>query len=95
MDSHVRLSHPNSNQGIRILRRGYSFSDGIDARSGELDAGLLFISFQRDPQQFISIQDQLSAGDRLNEFVRHVGSAVFICPPGATRGGYVGETLLG
>jgi deferrochelatase/peroxidase EfeB len=94
LDSHVRLSHPDANQGIRILRRGYSFSDGIDARSGQLDAGLLFISFQRDPDQFTTIQNQLAAGDRLNEFVRHVGSAVFVCPPGARPGGYVGETLL-
>jgi deferrochelatase/peroxidase EfeB len=95
LDSHVRLSHPAANQGVRILRRGYSFSDGIDARSGQLDAGLLFISYQRDPYQFTVIQNQLAAGDRLNEFVRHVGSAVFVCPPGATVGGYVGETLLG
>lgn len=93
--SHVRLSHPHSHGGVRILRRGYSFSDGTDARSGQLDAGLFFISFQRDPRQFITIQDALSAGDRLNEFISHTGSAVFLCPPGARTGGYVGQTLLG
>lgn len=93
--SHVRLSHPDSNGGIRILRRGYSFSDGQDAKTGQLDAGLFFICFQRDPQQFSTIQSQLAAGDRLNQFVQHVGSAVFLCPPGARPGGYVGETLLG
>lgn len=93
--SHVRLSHPDSNQGVRILRRGYSFSDGIDAGSGQLDAGLFFISYQRDPGQFDLIQQRLAAEDRLNAFITHVGSAVFLCPPGARPGGYVGETLLG
>jgi deferrochelatase/peroxidase EfeB len=93
--SHVRLSHPDSNGGVEILRRGYSFSDGTDASSGQLDAGLFFISFQRDPQQFSRIQATLAAQDRLNQFITHVGSAVFLCPPGARAGGYVGETLVG
>ncbi|HEY1590619.1 MAG TPA: iron uptake transporter deferrochelatase/peroxidase subunit [Solirubrobacteraceae bacterium] len=93
--SHVRLSHPDSNGGAEILRRGYSFSEGTDASSGQLDAGLFFISFQRDPKQFSRIQSRLAAQDRLNRFITHVGSAVFLCPPGARPGGYVGETLLG
>jgi deferrochelatase/peroxidase EfeB len=93
--SHVRLAHPDSNGGDKILRRGYSFSDGTDASTGQLDAGLFFISFQRDPKQFSRIQSALAAQDRLNEYVTHVGSAVFLCPPGARPGGYVGETLLG
>ena len=43
----------------RILRRGYSFSDGIDQRTAELDAGLFFIAYQRDPRaQFIPLQDE-------------------------------------
>jgi deferrochelatase/peroxidase EfeB len=37
----------------------------------------------------------LAAQDRLNSFITHVGSAVFLCPPGARPGGYVGQTLLG
>jgi deferrochelatase/peroxidase EfeB len=93
--SHVSVSHPDSNNGVRILRRGFSFSDGVDARSGQLDAGLFFICYQRDPGQFDLIQERLAAEDRLNPFISHVGSAVFLCPPGASRGGYVGETLLG
>jgi deferrochelatase/peroxidase EfeB len=93
--SHVRLAHPDTNGGVRILRRGYSFSDGIDARSGQLDAGLFFISYQRDVGQFDLIQQRLAAEDRLNEYITHVGSAVFVCPPGARQGGYVGETLFG
>ncbi len=32
-----------------LLRRGYSFADGVDPTTGELDAGLFFICFQKDP----------------------------------------------
>ena len=35
------------------------------------------------------------ATDLLNAFIRTVGSAVFAVPPGASPGGYVGETLVG
>ena len=61
----------------------------------ELEAGLFFICFQRDPEkQFIAIQRRLGSHDALNEGISHVGSAVFAVPPGAKPGGYVGETLL-
>ncbi len=77
----------------RILRRGYNYVDGNNPY-GRLDAGLFFLSFQRSPQQFIDLQRTL-ATDTLNEYIRHVGSAIFAVPPGARAGGYIGETLLG
>ena len=95
-DSHVRLASAQENDGIRILRRGYSFTDGVDESLGELEAGLFFICFQRDPaKQFVPLQSRLGSNDALNEYIKHVGSAVFAVPPGAKPGGYVGETLLG
>jgi deferrochelatase/peroxidase EfeB len=95
-DAHIRLAAPSSNSGERILRRGYSFTDGVVEESGELDAGLFFICFQRDPErQFVAVQRRLGASDALNEYIQHTGSAVFAIPPGARPGGYVGETLLG
>jgi len=95
-DAHVRLASPELNSGERILRRGYSFTDGVDESLGELEAGLFFICFQRDPRrQFVPIQRRLGEDDALNEYIKHVGSAVFAVPPGASHGGYVGETLLG
>jgi deferrochelatase/peroxidase EfeB len=91
--SHVRLSRENPEQ--RILRRGYSFTDGMDPERGQLDAGLFFIAFQRDPErQFVPLQRRLAQNDLLSEYIQHVGSAVFACPPGAREGGYVGETLF-
>jgi deferrochelatase/peroxidase EfeB len=95
LDAHIRLAGPASNGGSRILRRGYSYTDGIDPRTGELDAGLFFVAFQRDLERgFVSIQRRLGATDALNEYIVHTGSAVFAVPPGVQRGGFVGEGLL-
>ncbi|MET8802539.1 iron uptake transporter deferrochelatase/peroxidase subunit [Streptomyces sp. NPDC004546] len=86
-DAHVRLAHPDSNNGITILRRGYSFTDGTDGL-GRLDAGLFFLAYQRDVRQgFIPLQRKLSAHDALNEYIQHVGSAVFAIPPGVRDSG--------
>ena len=94
-DAHVRLASATLNQGERILRRGYSFTDGVDESLGELEAGLFFICFQQNPErQFVSIQRRLGQFDALNEYIKHVGSAVFAVPPGAQRNGFVGEPLL-
>ncbi|MEG8275835.1 iron uptake transporter deferrochelatase/peroxidase subunit [Streptomyces sp. AHA2] len=80
-DAHVRLAHPDANHGATILRRGYSFTDGTDGL-GRLDAGLFFLAYQRDVRKgFIPIQRNL-ATDALNEYIQHVGSALFAVPPG-------------
>jgi deferrochelatase/peroxidase EfeB len=65
-----------------MLRRGYNFVDGSDGL-GRLDAGLFFMAYQRDPQrQFVPVQTRLARHDVLNEYIRHVSSGVFACPPG-------------
>ena len=81
-DAHVRLAHPDSNGGIRILRRGYSFTDGTDGL-GRLDAGLFFLAYQHDVREgFVPLQRRLARTDALNEYIQHVGSALFAIPPG-------------
>lgn len=81
-EAHVRLAHPDSNNGVTILRRGYSFTDGTDGL-GRLDAGLFFLAYQRDVRKgFVPLQRNLSKNDALNEYIQHVGSAVFAVPPG-------------
>ncbi len=93
-DAHIRLTNPANNAGATMLRRGYSFDDGIDA-AGQPDLGLFFQAFQTDPHQvFVPIQHKLATSDALRRFIRHEGSAVFAIPPGASRGGFVGETLF-
>jgi len=86
-DAHIRLAAPDTNGGVRILRRGYSFTDGFDDELGQLDAGLFFIAYQRDPQrQFVELQRRLGANDALNEYIKHTSSAVFAVPPGVRSG---------
>jgi deferrochelatase/peroxidase EfeB len=96
LTAHIRLAAPTTNGGIRLLRRGYSFTDGIDSQTGQLDGGLFFVCFQRDPRTgFVPVQTRLAASDALNEYIQHVGSGLFAIPPGISQGGYVGQTLFG
>jgi deferrochelatase/peroxidase EfeB len=93
--AHIRQAAPASNGGQQILRRSYSFADGIDPLTGEIDAGLFFVCFQRDPRrQFVRIQERLSSADTLTgNYLLHTGSAVFACPPGLRPGQHWGEVL--
>jgi deferrochelatase/peroxidase EfeB len=94
-NSHIRLAAPASNANFRLLRRSYSFTDGVDPRTGQLDTGLFFIAYQRHPRrQFVPIQNQLAQHDALNKYIKHVASGVFAVPPGVESSGYLGETLL-
>ncbi|MDO9410412.1 iron uptake transporter deferrochelatase/peroxidase subunit [Patulibacter sp.] len=94
-DAHIRLASPAVNDGQHILRRGYSYTDGIDSRTGQLDAGLFFVAFQQDPhRQFVAIQRKLGVGDALMEYIQHTGSGLFAVPPGVRPGGFVGEGLF-
>jgi deferrochelatase/peroxidase EfeB len=38
--------------------------------------------------------DKMAKFDMLNQFVTHVGSAIFACPSGIREGSFLGETLL-
>ncbi|KAB1646331.1 MULTISPECIES: Dyp-type peroxidase [unclassified Pseudoclavibacter] len=79
---------------VRILRRGYSYDDGVDAE-GVADVGLLFGAWQADiMQQFVPVQQSLADMDLLNQWTVPIGSATFAIPPGCDVGGYVGETVL-
>ena len=78
-----------------LLRRGYSFADGVDPLTGELDAGLFFICFQKDPRtQFIPVQQRLADTDALAEYLVHTGSGIFACPPGIDPGDRWGSGLF-
>ncbi|MBS0220902.1 MAG: Dyp-type peroxidase [Proteobacteria bacterium] len=103
-NAHVRLAAAATNDGAQILRRGYSYNDGVNFtterwppwRQGlEYDAGLFFICYQRDPRSgFIEIFGRMAKFDMLNQFVTHVGGGLFVCPPGATPDRYIGQSLL-
>jgi deferrochelatase/peroxidase EfeB len=103
-NAHVRLASPETNAGAQILRRGYAYENGVAMIAErwppwrhvlELDAGLLFICYQRDPSTgFIKIFDRMSKFDMMNQFVTHVGGGLFVCPPGVAKGRYLAQDLF-
>ncbi|MFC9325876.1 iron uptake transporter deferrochelatase/peroxidase subunit [Kitasatospora sp. NPDC057015] len=93
-DAHVRVAAPASNGGAAMLRRGFSYHDGM-LPDGSPDAGLLFLAFQADPGRgFVPVQRRLARGDGLSRFLRHEASGLYAVPPGAPEDGYVGQALL-
>ena len=102
--SHVRLAAPESNGGAQILRRPYSYNDGVNFtaerwppwRQGmEYDAGLFFMSYQRDPRTgFIKIFEKMAKLDMMNQFATHVGGGLFACPGGIEEGKFIGQKLF-
>jgi deferrochelatase/peroxidase EfeB len=103
-NSHAAMSAPQNNGGTQILRRAYSYDNGIAAIAERwppwrqivtFDAGLLFQCYQRDPRTgFIELFSKMAQTDMLNQFTTHVGSGLFACPSGAPPGGFVGQDLF-
>jgi deferrochelatase/peroxidase EfeB len=103
-NSHLSIAAPANNDGAQILRRGYSYNDGVNFtaerwppwRQGlEHDAGLFFICYQRDPRTgFVKIFSKMAKLDMMNQFVTHVGGGLFACPPGVKQGEYIGQRLF-
>lgn len=94
LDAHARITRPDQNGGAAMLRRPFSYHDGIDA-DGVPDAGLLFICWQADPLRgFVTVQRKLDRGDALSRFIRHEASGLYAVPGGAAEGEYVGQRLL-
>jgi deferrochelatase/peroxidase EfeB len=102
--AHVRFAAAATNDGAQILRRPYSYNDGVNFtaerwppwRQGmEYDAGLFFICYQRDPRTgFIKIFDKMSKFDMLNQFATHTGGGLFACPSGIAKGEFIGQRLF-
>ena len=85
-DAHIAVVSPEQNQGRRMLRRGYNYTDGSDSL-GQLQTGLFFIAFVRDPRtNFYPILDRMTKSDALQEYLKHEASALFAIPPGIEKG---------
>lgn len=103
-NSHVRLAAAENNDGARILRRAYSYNDGVNytaerwppwKQGMEFDAGLLFVCYQRDPRTgFIKIFERMAKFDMMNQFITNTGSALFACPGGVEKGEFIGQALF-
>ncbi|MFI9272906.1 Dyp-type peroxidase [Kitasatospora sp. NPDC052896] len=105
LDSHIRLSAAALNGGSQILRRSYSYNNGVSPfverwppwkQALEYDAGLLFCAYQNDPRSgFVRIFNQLALSDALNQFTTHTGSILVAIPPAASGPGHwIGEQLF-
>lgn len=95
LDAHIRLANPRDARtaGKELLRRGMSYSRGID-RAGLLDQGLAFVSYQRRLSHFLEASERLR-GERLEEYVRPEGGGFFFVLPGVTQDGdWLGRALL-
>ncbi|WP_455353023.1 iron uptake transporter deferrochelatase/peroxidase subunit [Streptomyces sp. SYSU K217416] len=93
-NAHARISAPEQNGGAAMLRRPFSYHDGMGP-DGVPDAGLLFVCWQADPLKgFVPVQRKLDRGDALSPFIRHEASGLFAVPGGARPGEYVGQRLL-
>ncbi|KQB86508.1 Dyp-type peroxidase [Corynebacterium lowii] len=98
-NSHMaRATAPADHPEQKILRRPYNWDiapePGAEDRS---NSGQIFICFQKNPMvQFTPIQQRLDEADRLNQWITHIGSAVYFIPPGtdAGRGDFWGAELL-
>ncbi|MER5941269.1 iron uptake transporter deferrochelatase/peroxidase subunit [Streptomyces sp. NPDC001928] len=94
INAHARITRPDQNGGAAMLRRPFSYHDGIDT-DGVPDAGLLFVCWQADPLRgFVTVQRKLDRGDALSKYIRHEASGLFAVPGGAAEGEYVGQRLL-
>lgn len=91
--AHIALAAHENNGGVKIMRRGYNYTDGLN-RFGLLDAGLLFIAYMNDPEHFVAMQRKLGSSDRLNEYIQHIGSGVFYAPRAPWRGSFLAADLF-
>ena len=91
--AHIALAAHENNDGIKIHRRSYNYTEGIDD-VGQIDAGLLFVAFMNDPEHFIRIQTKLGSVDRLNDYIKHIGSGLFAVPAGPKTGSFVAANLF-
>lgn len=95
-DSHMRRAEPRTTERhvSKLRRRSYSYSLGLTP-SGQLDMGLIFISFQNDLKKgFISTQKRLN-GEPLERYIKPFGGGYYLVLPGISSAqNYIGESLI-
>ena len=91
--AHIRLANPRTTGTARILRRGFSYMNGVD-QAGTLDQGLLFLAFQRSLNNgFLAVQQALN-GEPMEDYIKPVGGGLYFVLPGPADDGWLGQDLL-
>ena len=86
VDAHVRLAHPDSNDGAHLLRRGYNFTDGSDGFRPPRRRPVLHRVRPRPPaNSSCRCSYKLMLKDALTEYLIPNGQTVFACPPAFPR----------
>ncbi|MDO4609481.1 Dyp-type peroxidase [Corynebacterium sp.] len=95
--SHMARSMPEDGKpGLQMLRRPYQYDLPPDPNGRfTSNTGLIFAAYQKDPLlQYHTVQLRLDEADRLNEWIFHIGSAVFFIPHGVDADGWWGQDIL-
>lgn len=97
--SHLALSREQDGRPSDALRRrAFAYEDQPGEPGFPFEGpnvGLVWVAFQKNPDnQFSAIQARLDRGDLLNEWNRHIGSAVYWIAPGTTPDSYWGQELI-
>ncbi|RBP13182.1 deferrochelatase/peroxidase EfeB [Roseiarcus fermentans] len=96
LTAHMRLANPRrpETEANLIVRRGFNFSNGV-TKSGHLEDGLLFLSYQADlAQGFLAVQSRLN-GEPLEEYIKPFGGGYFFVLPGVRdESDYLGRSLI-
>lgn len=92
LQSHIRRANPRTPGAGRILRRGFSYLNGVDG--GVMDQGLLFLSYQRAlTTGFLEVQSRLE-GEPMEDYIKPVGGGLFFIPPGPGDDGWLGQSVF-
>ena len=94
-NAHIRLASPDSNGGIHIRRRGYSFTDGIDPELGTLLGGLFFIAYMQSPTSSSRCSAGSATPTRSTSTSGTPGAASSSARPGLPEGSDWSAQLLG
>ena len=94
--AHIRVAAPASNDGARILRRGYSFADGVDPRTARARRGAVLHLLPEGPARAVRAHPVEPRDQRHAARVprAHLERACSPARPASQPGGSWGETLF-